>query len=189
MFDLNLSEADYQPLAQGINTFFNDWYDEQCRHCARLVSTTTQLDILEVMACLREPQASFASIREKLRTVSGSSTAADAEFDASITLAARLLFGISIGDISHSLSLGQSVAWTDGPVKASIEAQFTPAQGPCDTFKLPKVFNAANLERIAGIQVCWTSNLADHLLMKDDETAVMFFHHVTFLKLHKASRW
>ena len=51
--------------------------------------------------------------------------------------------------------------------------------------KLPKAFTAANLEQIAGIKVQWTSNLADHLSLKDDDTKVMLYHQASFLELHK----
>ncbi|KAL9629110.1 MAG: hypothetical protein Q9164_007017, partial [Protoblastenia rupestris] len=66
-------------------------------------------------------------------------------------------------------------------------AAFQPKSQLSDTVKLPKGFNAPNLERIAGIRVAWTSNLADHLLLKDDDTKVMVYHHGTFLELHKSS--
>lgn len=49
-------------------------------------------------------------------------------------------------------------------------------------------FTAANLEKIAGIQVQWTSNLAGHLSLKDDEKKVMLFHQVSFLELSKDSQ-
>ncbi|KAL8752396.1 MAG: hypothetical protein Q9199_005775 [Rusavskia elegans] len=52
-----------------------------------------------------------------------------------------------------------------------------------DTVKLPQSFTAANLEKIGGIQVLWTDNLADHLLLRDDDTKVMLFHHVSALRL------
>lgn len=42
-----------------------------------------------------------------------------------------------------------------------------------------------NLERISGIRVRWTSNLADHLSLDGDE--VRLFHHVSFLELHQES--
>jgi hypothetical protein len=31
----------------------------------------------------------------------------------------------------------------------------------------------------------WTSNLADHLLMRDDDTKVILFHHACFLRKHR----
>jgi len=55
-----------------------------------------------------------------------------------------------------------------------------------DHVKLEKIFNAMNLEHIAGIEVRWTSNLADHLRMRDDDKAVEIFHYATFLRLHQS---
>ena len=55
-----------------------------------------------------------------------------------------------------------------------------------ETVKLEKLFNARNLERIAGIEVLWTSNLADHLRMRNDDKAVEIFHYASFLKLHQS---
>ncbi|KAL9034912.1 MAG: hypothetical protein Q9180_005148 [Flavoplaca navasiana] len=43
-----------------------------------------------------------------------------------------------------------------------------------DTVKLPQSFTAANLEKIGGIRVIWTNNLADHLLLRDDDTKLLF---------------
>lgn len=42
------------------------------------------------------------------------------------------------------------------------------------------MFTARNLERVAGIRVIWTSNLADHLHLEDDDTSVRIFYHVSF---------
>ncbi|KAL8854500.1 MAG: hypothetical protein Q9221_000771 [Calogaya cf. arnoldii] len=58
-----------------------------------------------------------------------------------------------------------------------------PSPSFLDTVKLPQSFTAANLEKIGGIQVLWTDNLADHLLLRDDDTKVMLFHHVSALRL------
>jgi len=54
-----------------------------------------------------------------------------------------------------------------------------------DHVKLEKFFNARNLERIAGIKFRWTSNLADHLRMRDEGTVVEIFHYASFLRLHQ----
>jgi hypothetical protein len=49
--------------------------------------------------------------------------------------------------------------------------------------KLERVSNARNLERVAGIQVIWSSNIADHLQLEDDDTSVRLFLHASFLEL------
>lgn len=47
--------------------------------------------------------------------------------------------------------------------------------------KLEKVFIGRNLRRIAGINIVWTDNLADHLRMLEHDTQVAIFHHGFFL--------
>jgi hypothetical protein len=54
--------------------------------------------------------------------------------------------------------------------------------------KLEKLFNARSLERIGGISIDWTNNLADHLRVKDDRNdkiKVAIFHYASFLKTLK----
>ncbi|KAH8787220.1 hypothetical protein BGZ57DRAFT_736592, partial [Hyaloscypha finlandica] len=54
-----------------------------------------------------------------------------------------------------------------------------------DHVKLERLFTARNIERLADIQVIWTSNLADHLQLEDDDTKVRLFSHTSFLELHR----
>ena len=39
---------------------------------------------------------------------------------------------------------------------------------------------------IAGIQITWTSNLADHLQMRDDDTRVANFNYASFLEYQRS---
>ncbi|EDN98828.1 hypothetical protein SS1G_13687 [Sclerotinia sclerotiorum 1980 UF-70] len=48
--------------------------------------------------------------------------------------------------------------------------------------RLEKEFNACNLERIAGLQIEWTMNLADHLQLTDEENKVSIFCYASFLE-------
>jgi hypothetical protein len=58
-----------------------------------------------------------------------------------------------------------------------------------DKVKLPRTFNARNLSRLAGIEVHWTYNLADHLRMINDESQVSIFHFASLLEWNKSSKW
>jgi hypothetical protein len=49
--------------------------------------------------------------------------------------------------------------------------------------RLPKTFDAWAIERIGGISIQFTDNLADHLLLVNDDTTLLVFHHVAFLEL------
>ncbi|KIM95383.1 hypothetical protein OIDMADRAFT_134272, partial [Oidiodendron maius Zn] len=53
--------------------------------------------------------------------------------------------------------------------------------------KLEKLFTAQDLTRIGGMKITWVNNLADHLLMHDDDNVVSIFHYASFLKLHQNS--
>jgi hypothetical protein len=64
----------------------------------------------------------------------------------------------------------------------SVRRVLSPEYRCKDEVKLPQDFTAFGLKRVGDIQ---TSNLAEHLLMKDDDTKVTIFHQASFLKLHK----
>jgi hypothetical protein len=51
--------------------------------------------------------------------------------------------------------------------------------------KLERLFNACNLDRIAGLQIIWTHNLANHLRVQNDDKEVSIFHYASFLNSQK----
>ena len=192
MFNQLIDDTEYQQIAIGVDVYFKDWYEEECGNCERQVSIGTDAELMRIVAYLSDVSETRASIRQKLRDTRPATQPdppKDAELDASITLAARLLLMIPVGDFGLSLPAGRPIPWADGTVKEVVDELFAPVTGPHDPVRLPKVFNALNLGRIAGIKISWTSNLADHLLMNDDEGTVTLFHHITFLKLHQGSDW
>jgi hypothetical protein len=38
---------------------------------------------------------------------------------------------------------------------------------------------------MAGLEIVWTDNLADHLRLTDDDTKVHIFHHASFLEIQR----
>ncbi|MDI1487117.1 MAG: hypothetical protein OHK93_006385 [Ramalina farinacea] len=68
-----------------------------------------------------------------------------------------------------------------------LTATFPPQPSSNDKIKLPQTFTASPLETIGGIQINWTSNLADHLLLRDDDTVLLLFHQISILDLHALS--
>ncbi|OCL07582.1 hypothetical protein AOQ84DRAFT_408652, partial [Glonium stellatum] len=90
---------------------------------------------------------------------------------------------------SHEHSNQTCISWTDGLLKDSVIEHFSRAPVLKDRVKLEKVFNALNLHRIAGIEIHWTNNLADHLRMMEDDRKVALFHYESFLHIqNKAGR-
>lgn len=106
--------------------------------------------------------------------------------DGSINLAARILLMIEFGNLPYAFSGHKQLIWEHGTLKDFLQEYFgvPPTLGP-ERVKLEKNFNAWNLSRIAGIETEWTSNLADHLRMMDDDKKVAIFHHVSFLELQQ----
>ena len=107
--------------------------------------------------------------------------------DNSIDLAVRLWLMIPIGGFSHAVVPGQTVLpWTVGSISDVLTKNFDENPLLDTPVKLGKVFNAMNIERIAGIRIIWTDNLADHLRMRDDDTGVCIFHYASFLRYHQS---
>lgn len=75
------------------------------------------------------------------------------------------------------------VIWTHNTVKSSIE-QHSSHEPELHEFcvYLDQGFTGYNIEQIAGIEIVWTDNLADHLRLVESDTKVAIFHHVTTLQ-------
>lgn len=101
-------------------------------------------------------------------------------------LAVRVLTMIDVGGLRNGLKLGQvSRNWTNGSLRDFVKSIFPNTKELSDQVKLERLFTARNLEWVADIQVIWTSNLADHLQLEDDDTKVRIFSHASFLELHQ----
>jgi len=191
MLNLCLSKKEFDDRFSGIDACFNEWYDQPCKLCAHGVSINTHGELLEVVSYLRSNQFDRQAVLQMLCQSEKGSVATVLEHEATIDLAAQVLIGMSIGSTpSCVLLVGESLSWTSGSLQKSVSEHFRPSCGAFEDINLPRNFTAANLERIAGIKVNWTTNLVDHLLLKDAETRdamVMIFHPISFLKLHKLS--
>ncbi|KAK8044207.1 hypothetical protein PG993_004231 [Apiospora rasikravindrae] len=105
----------------------------------------------------------------------------------SVDLCATLLTMTDVGECTFKLSMQDFVAWTTGPLRNALTSHFVPTKslGARDV-KLDGVFTAPNLTRIGGIRILWTSNLANHLRLTEDDTAVFIYHHASFLKMYQS---
>jgi hypothetical protein len=96
---------------------------------------------------------------------------------------------IDVGELKHGFVPGQkSLLWDHGTLKDVLEERFgLPTATPLRVVrvKLDRIFNARNLERIAGLQIVWTDNISDHLRLMVDDTRIAIFHHAFFLEHHK----
>ncbi|KAL7944225.1 hypothetical protein V8C42DRAFT_83908 [Trichoderma barbatum] len=116
------------------------------------------------------------------------STSTDADINHGIDMCASLLVmaEIELNGSSAGLSGLTAVPWKKGLLKDALAYYFCPQKTlQADRTKLGKVFTARNLNRIAGIEIRWTTNLADHLRLVDDDQVVFIFHCASFLQLQK----
>jgi hypothetical protein len=108
----------------------------------------------------------------------------DEMLDASIDLAVRLLLMLEVGRIRNCFSGYRELIWERGSLQEFVADSLKPRQTPSnERVKLEKTFVAKNLGRIAGIQIVWTDNLADHLRLLEHDTQVAIFQHASFLEL------
>lgn len=159
-----------------------DWVEEECNAATDQVSVQTYREMLHIIPFL-QASLSRAEIVTKLHVQCD-----DEHLNAtSIDLAARIWLTLSIGTLPNTLSPGTSVTWNDGPLSSTVHSLWSLPR-LSDSIKLPKSFHAANIEKIAGIKIGWTSNLVDHLRLEDDDTKVLIYHQLSYLELHQGDR-
>ncbi|KAM5383507.1 hypothetical protein ACJZ2D_001956 [Fusarium nematophilum] len=103
--------------------------------------------------------------------------------DNTIDLCASLLLMAEIGQSQIGLSGRTPIHWDGKSLKIALAEHFTPQRTlHADNPKFGKLFTGRNLSRISGLQIIWTTNLADHLRLIDDDQAVFIFHCTSFLR-------
>jgi len=167
------------------------YYRKMVENTRAQSTTKTHRDIANLVGLLKRPDATRNSVESTLRKrLCGGVEDIDEIVEDSINLAVRLLLMVSTGGFltygrSITLSSETRLNWKDGTIKDLLNIQLAPQTMMTESVKLEKIFNARNLEQIAGIEIRWTSNLADHLRMRDDDTAVEVFHYASFLRFHQ----
>ena len=166
----------------GYEAFFR-YYQDQCTTllCENHCQTKSHRELIRRALEISDQALSQSQLDEWL-----SSSEANEENRAWTLLTARVLSMVDIGGLRNGVRLGQvSRPWTSGRLGDFLEATFPGTNEEPGDVRLEKLFTARNLERVAGIQVIWTSNLADHLLLEDDDNSVRIFAHISFLELHR----
>jgi hypothetical protein len=105
--------------------------------------------------------------------------------DDTIDLAAQLLLMLSFRSPQYAISGTERVLWAEGALESSIQQHFSGPKLTDTTVTLDAEFTGYNIEKVAGIEISWTDNLADHLRLIEGETKVAIFHHVAFLECQK----
>ncbi|KAL6719214.1 hypothetical protein ACLMJK_003451 [Lecanora helva] len=184
IFDTSLTEHNFE-AANGFHSYFYDWYEDQVQAAACHTSIMTYGELLNILSHIRLDQ-SRENLLDKL--LQDQPLAEKERLDASINLAAKLWMTVSIGHVKQALPSGSVILWEKGRLSETVYTTLWPQPQLSEKIKLPRTFTAANLERIAGLEIGWTSNLADHLCLKDDDKRVMLYHQVSFLELHQKNQ-
>jgi hypothetical protein len=173
---------------------FFSYYIDQCADAlhdgGRHVSIRTHRDIIEVAQHLKS-----GLTRDAIKKIIGSKlsipkpTNEDEVLDGSLDLVARLLLMIEFGSLQYGFTGRRQLVWDEKSLEESVGEYFssTPRNLGQESVKLERIFNARNLGRIAGIDIEWTRNLADHLRLLDEDKKVAIFHHASFLECHLKS--
>lgn len=177
-------------LIRNSHSYFS-YYQRRIEECENSL-TQTHLQITELITILKDSTQTRDLLQDALQTRVQEEELVNSKdiIEESINLAVRLLFMVPTGGFatvgrSITLSGETKLSWSDGTIRDLISKELVPQNSIKERVKLERIFNAANLEQIGGIEVRWTSNFADHLRMRDDDKAVEIFHYATFLKLHQ----
>ena len=164
------------------------YYTQQCRDAlhdqGRHVLPRTHQDVVDIAQLLKEP-ATRDQMKDYVRSKLTSSNLPNEKevLENSVDLAARLLLMMDIGVFQYGYSGRPELVWRTGSLRNFVDDHFEDPQVLGDkNIKLENIFTARNLGRIAGIQIEWTDNLADHLRMGDEDKKVFIFGHASFLK-------
>lgn len=196
VFDLHVHMATILLTDNAYESFFTR-YSLLCKLAAnkdRETEKITHWHLVEIIALLKKHDSTRGEI---VVTVMQDPVVAHSQSLARtlVDLAAGIWLMLSISMYPGDISYDEPVIWRDyeslgtGQTLSQglISKIFSHHYNSTDLVKLPQTFTAAHLEQIGGIKVMWTSNLADHLLLKDDDTKLMLFHQASILQLHKNS--
>ena len=195
IFDLNLGTAGTHRWDNGFEAFFSR-YATLCTLAAntnRAIGNFTHWELALIIKLLRGPgQASRTRSQLIDQVINGRIFTWDDSMVGGhvghtlIDLAVDVWSMLSIAKFPGDISYDEPIDWNDHiSLSQLVRECFRSAPESQDIVKLPQTFTAAHLEKIGGIQVIWTSNLADHLLLKEDDTKLMLFHQISILKLHE----
>lgn len=176
------------------NSYF-EYYGEQCKNALHMTGLRailrTHQDVINSLQEVKDHNLSRSNISNNLRAIHSHNLPDDPArqetlLGEAMNLCVRLLIMVDIGEMTHSFVPGQkSLLWEDGLLRDLADDQFNLQPVIQERVKLDRIFNARNLERIAGLQIVWTSNLADHLRLMVDDTRIAIFYHASFLENQK----
>ncbi|KAK8092179.1 uncharacterized protein PG998_015011 [Apiospora kogelbergensis] len=140
-------------------------------------------DILD-LACQIRDGKTRAEIIAQLCALRGGMAFTHQGAENFVNLTLRLLSMVNFGTARRQIMPRGCLVWDrDGSFAEHLADHFgKPPVLSCEQVRLPKSFHAWSIEKIGGIDICFTDNLADHILLVEDDSKLLLFHHVSFLE-------
>lgn len=185
---------DHSSTARELHSSKNDTFEAYWkfhhRECERALDdggrhilARTHQDVLDVVAALKQGKLR-KDIQQDLRTkLTKIHNNENQLIDRCIDLSASLWLMMDFGNIQYGFSGRRQLQWKEDSLVSCVASSFNsiPLLGSKGV-KLQRLFNARNLDQVAGVEILPTSNLLDHLRLTDDDTKLYVFYHATFLK-------
>ncbi|KAK7746531.1 hypothetical protein SLS62_009394 [Diatrype stigma] len=173
--------SDRLDIAPYLEYYKRQWNAIAADADGRYVTVRSHDDIVEIIELLKNGEPKESVIQYLTRN---SATTADrGACESSLNLAARVLVMLKIGVVKNQAVPRRCLLWETGSLADFIEESF---RGPPALVfqgeKMPRNFNAWSIDVVGGIRIEFTDNLHDHLLLLDDDTKVLRFHHASFLE-------
>ncbi|KAH8675201.1 hypothetical protein BGZ61DRAFT_361159 [Ilyonectria robusta] len=184
---LNPTLLDDDKLSDAFLEPYFRYYFQQCDLIAshdngKYSSLNTHRDVAQVGLVLRDAQDRKDAL-QRLPKLLESGT--KDQHENTICLVARLLLMVRIGEVPHEFLGGRHIEWNEGSLKDFIHGYFsTPSVLNHEKVKFEKSFNALSVQLVAGLEIRWTDNMADHLRLVNFDSVVCVFHHAAFLQHH-----
>ncbi|KAI0539604.1 hypothetical protein GGR58DRAFT_228102 [Xylaria digitata] len=160
--------------------FQRQWYAMVTDADGRYVATREVDDIFQIVQYLIQGHHRDAII---LRLNQINPKASASACNSSVDLAARLLLMLKVGVVKHQASPHLCLKWETGDLQSFVRERFNKSPVlDSHNVRLPKSFDVWSISNVGGLKVEFTDDLADHLLLVDDDTTVLLFHHASFLE-------
>ncbi|KAI4594820.1 hypothetical protein KJ359_007623 [Pestalotiopsis sp. 9143b] len=165
------------------------YYSQQCKSMSAMATMHGQKFPLanhaELLDLVQKIRSGVPHADIKAELVAANPASVENLIHNSIDLALRLLLMVDIGRFDYAFTGRDTITWTSGTIRDLIGTIdfFSGRPGlPSEGLKLENSFNIVNIERFAGFDVCLTTNLKDHLLVREDIKSVSIFHYASFLQ-------
>ena len=152
---------------------------EAAEHCA-----VTHVDIIDIVhhVC-SNVSSSLSDLRDSLRQQYTRFPSDAVKLSNSIELAVRLWLMIDIQNVKTGAYQTLDKAWpwpeTSSLVQVVQSLHSRRPHGAVATHQFPEVFNAFDMNRMAGFEIIWTDNLSNHLCIEGK--VIWLYYHVSVL--------